>query len=202
MVQAQGRAAPERRLREPDRRLRGRRRAGLPEVSRHARRSEARRAGRRGRTGWPRRAAWRSPSTPRSSRFANRARDITGGLEYDRAGSLNAIGFTVSVDLPFHDRNQGNIAHAKVGIAQATELQEFARSTVLTDVVNAYADVSDQREGRWRSISPATSIRRSSRSTSRPTSISRAAARCSTCSTPSARIGRRSSPIARRWRRT
>jgi cobalt-zinc-cadmium efflux system outer membrane protein len=71
--------------------------------------------------------------------FANRARDITGGVEYDRAGSLNAIGFTVSVDLPFHDRNQGNIAHSKVAIAQATEQQEFARSTVLTDVVNAYA---------------------------------------------------------------
>jgi len=71
--------------------------------------------------------------------FANRARDINGGIEYDRAGSLNAIGFTVSVDLPFHDRNQGNIAHAKVAIAQATEQQEFLRSTVLTDVVNAYA---------------------------------------------------------------
>jgi cobalt-zinc-cadmium efflux system outer membrane protein len=71
--------------------------------------------------------------------LANRPRDITGGVEYDRAGSLNAIGFTVSVDLPFHDRNQGNIARAKVGIAQATELQEFARSTVVTDVVNAYS---------------------------------------------------------------
>ena len=71
--------------------------------------------------------------------LANRPRDITGGLEYDRAGPLNAIGFTVSVDLPFHDRNQGNIARAKVGIAQATELQEFARSTVVTDVVNAYS---------------------------------------------------------------
>jgi cobalt-zinc-cadmium efflux system outer membrane protein len=71
--------------------------------------------------------------------FANRARDVTGGLEYDRAGSLNALGFTVSVDLPFHDRNQGNIAHSKIAIAQATELEAFARSTVLTDVVTAYA---------------------------------------------------------------
>jgi cobalt-zinc-cadmium efflux system outer membrane protein len=71
--------------------------------------------------------------------FANRARDVTGGVEYDRAGSLNALGFTVSVDLPFHDRNQGNIAHSKVAITQAMELQEFARSTVLTDVVTAYA---------------------------------------------------------------
>ncbi|MGH9143769.1 MAG: TolC family protein [Vicinamibacterales bacterium] len=71
--------------------------------------------------------------------FANRSRDITGGVEYDRAGSLNAIGFSVTVDLPFHDRNQGNIAHAKVALAQAAEQQEFARSTVLTDVVNAYS---------------------------------------------------------------
>src|SRR5476651_727373 len=71
--------------------------------------------------------------------FANRARDVTGGLEYDRAGPLNSVGFSVAVVLPIQDRNQGNIAHAKVAIAQATELQDFARSTVLTDVVNAYA---------------------------------------------------------------
>lgn len=71
--------------------------------------------------------------------FANRARDVTGGVEYDRAGSLNALGFSVSVDLPFHDRNQGNIAHSKVAVTQAMELEAFARSTVLTDVVTAYA---------------------------------------------------------------
>jgi cobalt-zinc-cadmium efflux system outer membrane protein len=70
---------------------------------------------------------------------ANRARDVTGGLEYDRAGALNAVGFTVSVDLPFHDRNQGNIAHSRVAVTQAMELEAFARSTVLTDVVTAYA---------------------------------------------------------------
>jgi cobalt-zinc-cadmium efflux system outer membrane protein len=71
--------------------------------------------------------------------FANRARDVTGGIEYDRAGAINAVGFSVSVDLPFHDRNQGNIAHSKVAITQAMELEAFARSTVLTDVVTAYA---------------------------------------------------------------
>ena len=75
----------------------------------------------------------------RALAFANRARDVTGGLEYDRAGSLNAVGFSVSVELPFHDRNQGNIARSKVAILQATELEAFARSTVLTDVVTAYA---------------------------------------------------------------
>jgi outer membrane protein, heavy metal efflux system len=71
--------------------------------------------------------------------FANRARDVTGGVEYDRAASLNAVGFSVSVELPFHDRNQGNIAHSKVAITQAMELEAFSRSTVLTDVVTAYA---------------------------------------------------------------
>jgi outer membrane protein, heavy metal efflux system len=71
--------------------------------------------------------------------FANRARNVTGGIEYDRAGPINAVGFSVSVDLPFHDRNQGNIAHSKVAITQAMELEAFARSTVLTDVVTAYA---------------------------------------------------------------
>lgn len=71
--------------------------------------------------------------------YADRARDVTGGVEYDRAGPLNALGFSVSVDLPFHDRNQGNIARSKVAVTQAMELQEFARSTVLTDVVTAYA---------------------------------------------------------------
>jgi cobalt-zinc-cadmium efflux system outer membrane protein len=71
--------------------------------------------------------------------FADRARDLTGGVEYDRAGSLNGFGFSLSIELPFHDRNQGNIAHSKVAITQAMELEAFARSTVLTDVVTAYA---------------------------------------------------------------
>jgi len=71
--------------------------------------------------------------------FSNRARDITGGLEYDRAGPLNAIGFSISVDIPIHDRNQGNIAHSKIAVRQAAETEAYATSTVLTDVVNAHA---------------------------------------------------------------
>jgi len=71
--------------------------------------------------------------------LANRARDLTGEVEYDRAGDLNAFGFGFSIELPFHDRNQGNIAHSKVAIIQANEVEAQARSTVLTDVVNAYA---------------------------------------------------------------
>jgi cobalt-zinc-cadmium efflux system outer membrane protein len=75
----------------------------------------------------------------RTLAFSNRARDITGGLEYDRAGPINAVGFTFAIDLPIHDRNQGNIAHSTVAVRQANEVQAQATSTVLTDVVSAFA---------------------------------------------------------------
>ncbi len=71
--------------------------------------------------------------------YSNRARDVVGGVEYDRAGPLNAVGFTISVDLPFHDRNQGNIAHSKVALAQASEMEAHVTSTVRTDVDTAFA---------------------------------------------------------------
>jgi len=71
--------------------------------------------------------------------YSNRARDVVGGVEYDRAGPLNAVGFSISVDLPFHDRNQGNIAHSKVALTQAQELQAQADSTVRTDVLTAFS---------------------------------------------------------------
>jgi outer membrane protein, heavy metal efflux system len=71
--------------------------------------------------------------------FSNRARDVVGGVEYDRAASLNAVGFSVSVELPVHDRNQGNIAHSKVAITQAAETEAFVTSTVRTEVATAFA---------------------------------------------------------------
>src|SRR6185312_7101739 len=71
--------------------------------------------------------------------LANRAIDVTGEVEYDRAGPLNALGFGISIPLPFHDRNQGNIAHSQVALKQASELEEHARATVLTDVASAWA---------------------------------------------------------------
>src|SRR4029079_19105452 len=71
--------------------------------------------------------------------YGNRARDITGEVEYDRAGDFNAVGFGFSIERPMHDRNQGNIAHATVAIKQAQETQAQARTTVLGDVANAFA---------------------------------------------------------------
>jgi cobalt-zinc-cadmium efflux system outer membrane protein len=71
--------------------------------------------------------------------YGNRARDVTGEVEYDRAGNINALGFGFSIELPIHDRNQGNIAHSKWALAQATETETQTRTTVLTDVANAFA---------------------------------------------------------------
>jgi cobalt-zinc-cadmium efflux system outer membrane protein len=69
----------------------------------------------------------------------NRARDITTGVDYTKTGPANLFGVAASFDLPFRDRNQGNIAKAEVAVQQAHETETATRFTALTDVVNAYA---------------------------------------------------------------
>jgi cobalt-zinc-cadmium efflux system outer membrane protein len=71
--------------------------------------------------------------------YGNRARDLTGEVEYDRSGPVNGVGFGLSIELPFHDRNQGNIAHSQIAVRQATEMEAGTHFGVLTDVVSAYA---------------------------------------------------------------
>ncbi len=70
---------------------------------------------------------------------ANRVRDITWEAEYDRTGPVNGLGFGLSIEIPIHDRNQGEIARTQVAIRQAQESESASRVGVLTDVVNAYA---------------------------------------------------------------
>jgi cobalt-zinc-cadmium efflux system outer membrane protein len=132
---------------------------------------------------------------------ATKTRDITGGLEYDRAGSLNAIGFTVSIDRPINDRNQGNIARSRSRSRRRRNCRRLPEARFSPTWSRRTRRFKQARRS-WRSTRPVTSIRRSSRLTSPPMCTSRAAARCSTCSTPSARIVRRSWPTARHWRRT
>jgi outer membrane protein, heavy metal efflux system len=69
----------------------------------------------------------------------NRARDVTGEIEYERFGPVNAMGFFVSFEIPIHDKNQGEIARSKVAVIQAQESESAARFGVLTDLVNAYS---------------------------------------------------------------
>ena len=70
---------------------------------------------------------------------ANAARDVDGSLNYSHTGPVNVMGVGVSVDLPIHNRNQGNIAKADVGARQAAEVESATRYAVLTDVVSAFA---------------------------------------------------------------
>jgi outer membrane protein, heavy metal efflux system len=69
----------------------------------------------------------------------NRARDLTGSVDYTNDADGNTLGVGVSMDLPFHDRNQGNIAHADVAVRQAEQTEAAVRFGVLTDVTSAFA---------------------------------------------------------------
>jgi cobalt-zinc-cadmium efflux system outer membrane protein len=69
----------------------------------------------------------------------NRARDVTGGADYAKTGPSNTVGLGVSFDLPFYNRNQGNIAHADIAVRQATDAEAGTRFGVMTDVMSAFA---------------------------------------------------------------
>jgi cobalt-zinc-cadmium efflux system outer membrane protein len=70
---------------------------------------------------------------------ANRARDVGGDVDYTHTGPDNTFGVGVAIDLPIHDRNQGNIARSEVAVRQAEQTAAAARVAVITDVVSAYA---------------------------------------------------------------
>lgn len=69
------------------------------------------------------------------------ARDVTGSADYVRnnIGPFSSLNVGASIDLPIHDRNQGNIAKSEVQIRQATETEQASEYLVLTDVTSAYA---------------------------------------------------------------
>jgi len=78
--------------------------------------------------------------------YGNRARDLTWEGEYKRNGTINGVGFGLSIEIPIHDRNQGEIARSKVAARQAVVAAEATQIGVLTDVLSAYAGyrTSDQ----------------------------------------------------------
>ncbi len=77
---------------------------------------------------------------------ANRARSLTTTFDYTHVADVNSAGFTMNIEIPIFDRNQGEIARTHTAITQANELQSAASETVLTDVANAYqtVQVNDQ----------------------------------------------------------
>jgi cobalt-zinc-cadmium efflux system outer membrane protein len=74
---------------------------------------------------------------------ALRVPDLTVGANYDKAGNyvqnFNAI--SLSMDLPFWNRNQGNIKMAQSQIDESQELQSNAELQVKTDVSKAYQEM-------------------------------------------------------------
>jgi cobalt-zinc-cadmium efflux system outer membrane protein len=75
--------------------------------------------------------------------FGNKVRDWTWASDYTfqsvgNNGTGNAIGFSLSFELPIHDRNQGEIARSQAAVKQAQETESSTQVGVLTDVVNAY----------------------------------------------------------------
>ncbi|MDB5279470.1 MAG: outer rane efflux protein [Ferruginibacter sp.] len=66
--------------------------------------------------------------------------DITLGAQFDKRGSFvdNASFFNVAIDLPFFNRNQGNIKAAKISIDQSKVVLNQQRLTVENEVQSAY----------------------------------------------------------------
>lgn len=76
---------------------------------------------------------------------AQRTPDLTFGVNYDRNGNtmLDFVGFGVSFDLPFFNRNKGNIQKAKLGIEKAQFQKEQILLTIENEVFLAYQSLQE-----------------------------------------------------------
>lgn len=72
---------------------------------------------------------------------ANGKRDLTTTLDYTHVSALNSLGFTMNIEIPIFDRNQGEIARTHFAQTQAQETATETSETVMTDVANAYEAV-------------------------------------------------------------
>jgi cobalt-zinc-cadmium efflux system outer membrane protein len=78
--------------------------------------------------------------------FGNRARDWTFSGDYANSNGSNGVGASFSMELPIHDRNQGEIARSQSAVRQSIETESSTRVGVLTDVVNAYFALQSDEE--------------------------------------------------------
>ena len=77
---------------------------------------------------------------------ANGKRDVGGTFNYSHVAATNTGAFFFNMQLPFFDRNQGEIARTRYVITQSQELASEASQQVLTDVVDAYAALRSNDE--------------------------------------------------------
>lgn len=78
--------------------------------------------------------------------YGNRARDWTFSGDYGYGQVTNGVGAGFSIDLPIHDRNQGEIARSQVAVRQSAETESSTKVGVQTDVVNAYYAMRSNEE--------------------------------------------------------
>jgi len=69
---------------------------------------------------------------------ANGKRDLTTSLFYTHVSAINSASFSMNIEVPIFDRNQGEIARTHYALTQAQELKTAASETVLTDVANSF----------------------------------------------------------------
>ena len=72
---------------------------------------------------------------------ANGKRNLTTTFDYTHVAAVNSAGFTMNIEIPIFDRNQGEIARTHYAINQAQETSTGASEIVMTDVANAYQGV-------------------------------------------------------------
>jgi len=79
--------------------------------------------------------------------FGNRARDWTWGGDYSyQSPTQSGAGVSFSMDLPIHDRNQGEIARSQAAVKQSVETEASTKVGVQADVVNAFYGLKSNEE--------------------------------------------------------
>ena len=72
---------------------------------------------------------------------ANGKRDLTFTSGYSHVGYAHDASFSINMDIPLYDRNQGEIARTHAAITQSEESKDATRQAVMTDVQTAYEAV-------------------------------------------------------------
>jgi cobalt-zinc-cadmium efflux system outer membrane protein len=77
---------------------------------------------------------------------ANAKVDVNGTFDFTHTGGQNTGSLFTSFELPFFDRNQGEIARTQYAFTQAQEQRFSASDTILSDVSSAYEEVKSNEE--------------------------------------------------------
>jgi cobalt-zinc-cadmium efflux system outer membrane protein len=77
---------------------------------------------------------------------ANSKVDVNGTFDFTHTAGQSSASLFTNFDLPFFNRNQGEIARTRYALTQAQEMQQSASDSVLSDVANAYESLRSNDE--------------------------------------------------------